>query len=531
MGRLPLFYDSKFIGNTLVGPPGSTTGTADGPVIGTAHAWTDFDGNLWRTQGANFLGGATLETLNPSASTPFRGALVRPSGERNQDQMVRVTTIGGVPGVWMIYLRFNTGGGTATFYRFRLDSNAGIYADTIVAPGGVPATFVNTFVPGWDSSISHDFEVSAIGVNPVVITVTVTDKRTNLVVYQSQQNDFFSALHGVTVGSYAIGENSSFPGGPFFQVRLYGDVGQGPHYTYDAYAVARLILTAVGEGHPPPREIPVSASASFVLIANVVERLAMDFPVFSTASFVVRARSRASGVSHRSIVLTATAKRVSVGSASVVLTATAGSHVAHHKSGAATIRLFLLASAVKIIQRIWVTQLPIEVLRSRYTDTDLAQPRISQLCIEVLVPYVHSGTFYAKTAAATIVVTAHASNVRPAVPADADPEVILTAVASSRGVIRSRSIASASFVLTVTGDSLVGNFGAGIATLRLSASALNFSPTRPTFSFASIRLTARARILVSGVSFGDDYLGRFQQGQEVPLWVIVRDQRGSPAGS
>ncbi len=524
--RLPLFYDSQFIGNTPVGGPGSTTGAADGPVIGTAHAWADLDGNMWQTQGANYLGGATLETLNPHAGTPFGGALSRPVGERCRDQMVRFSIIPGLSTVWMVYFRFNTAG-NVTYYRFRLRSDGFLYADAVQAPGNPSAIFLNTNtqIPGWDTSVPYDVEISVIGSSPVSLVFLIRDPATNLPFYQTTATDIFSSLTGV-VGGYALGENSNLPGGPFQRVRLYGEIGQSPH-TYDAFAAASVILTATA--HLPPRTWTKSASASCVMIANCQARLAVTVHVTAAASVVLTARAKAASKAIASIVLTATAKRVSVGSRAITLTAAASENAAFRKGGAATIRLFLLASAVKIIQRIRVTQLPVEVLRSRYTDTDLAQPRISQLCIEVLVPFVHTGTFYAKTASATIVVTAHASNVRPAVSGDADPEVILTAVAASRGVIRSRSVASASFVLTVTGDSLVGNFGAGIATVRLSASAFNFSPNRPTFSFATVVLTARARSLASGVDFGGDYLGRFQQGQDVPLFVIVRDQHGSPA--
>ncbi len=525
MARLPLFYDSQFIGNTLTGGPGSTTGAADGPVLGTAHAWADLEGTLWQTQGANYLGGATLETLNPRANTPYGGALSRPVGERCQDQMARITTIPGLSTVWMIYLKFNTAG-NVTYYRFRLHFDGRLYIDTVVAPATASAILFNSIVPNWDSSLSYDFEVSATSVNPVAITWALTDNRTNLIVYQSSATDAFSSLHGVSLGGYALGENSNVPGGPFFRVRLYGNVGQGPPYTYDAFAAASVVLTA--RAHLPPRTWTKDAAAQVILIANCQARLAVAVHKTAAASVVLTARAKAASNAIASIVLTPTAKRVSVGSASIIVSAAASENAAFRESGAATIRLFLLASAVKVIQRIRVSQLPVEVLRSRYTDTDLARPEVSQLCIEVLVPYVHAGTFYAKAASATVIVTAHASNVRPAVSGDADPEVIMTAVAASPGVIRSRSIASASIVLTVTGDSLVGNFGAGIASVRLSALALNFSPIRPTFSFATVVLTARARALASGVDFGGDYLGRFQQGQDVPLLVVVRDQHGSP---
>ena len=105
----------------------------------------------------------------------------------------------------------------------------------------------------------------------------------------------------------------------------------------------------------------------------------------------------------------------------------------------------------------------------------------------------------------------------------------MTAVASSPGVIRARKAAVASIVVTAAAGAAVGNFGVGAAALVMTAAAQSHSPTRPTFSFATVVLYARARALASGVDFGGDYLGRFQQGQEVPLWVVVRDQHGSPA--
>jgi hypothetical protein len=42
-------------------------------------------------------------------------------------------------------------------------------------------------------------------------------------------------------------------------------------------------------------------------------------------------------------------------------------------------------------------------------------------------------------------------------------------------------------------------------------------------------LRARAANVFPLIDYGDDYLGRFQQGQEVPLWTVVRDQHGQPA--
>lgn len=45
---------------------------------------------------------------------------------------------------------------------------------------------------------------------------------------------------------------------------------------------------------------------------------------------------------------------------------------------------------------------------------------------------------------------------------------------------------------------------------------------------ARIVFRVRARVQVPEVVFGETYLGRFQVGQEVPLWDVVLDARGSP---
>ncbi len=106
--------------------------------------------------------------------------------------------------------------------------------------------------------------------------------------------------------------------------------------------------------------------------------------------------------------------------------------------------------------------------------------------------------------------------------------LVLTATGVSPGVLRNRRTASALVVLSRTSSAIPAKLASGSARVILTAGAVCSNPNRPTFSFSRVILKVRARALAPGVDFGGDYLGRFQQGQEVPLWVVVRDQDGRP---
>lgn len=182
----------------------------------------------------------------------------------------------------------------------------------------------------------------------------------------------------------------------------------------------------------------------------------------------------------------------------------------------------------------------------------------SQACVEVLVPYISLTDKYADAAAA-LVLTATAAEpaVQPGAAdyakaasasfalaaaaavdsvlhvyaASASAAIVLAPAAAVDSVAFARD-ASAALVLTATAavDAVAHVYAAAAtpATLVLTAAAGAVLAVGERAASATIVFRTRARVTTPEVVFGDGYLGRFQVGQEVPLWAIVLDQKGSP---
>ncbi len=153
--------------------------------------------------------------------------------------------------------------------------------------------------------------------------------------------------------------------------------------------------------------------------------------------------------------------------------------------------------------RAFVTQVVAEVARGEMDG--LAS--VTQVCVEVMVPFVAGDTStFTVTAASTIVFTASAAARRAFAPS-----------------------ASASIVFKATANGFHGIYKSASASIVFTASAVLNNRGANTHCNVKIIFRCRAKNKFLPVVFGDDYLGRFQMGQEVPLWDLVRDQHGQPA--
>ncbi len=154
-----------------------------------------------------------------------------------------------------------------------------------------------------------------------------------------------------------------------------------------------------------------------------------------------------------------------------------------------------------------LSQLPIEVVRGQIAG----KARLNQLCVEVLVPHVAAST-HTFTKAASAQAKFHPS----------------AAATKSRGA----STGTASVVFHPSGTSFkvpAGLYRAATATVVFSAQAVLANVKRGVQAACMVIFKARAKDKVKPIVFGDDYLGRFAVGSEIPLWVAVRDQHGSLA--
>lgn len=153
-----------------------------------------------------------------------------------------------------------------------------------------------------------------------------------------------------------------------------------------------------------------------------------------------------------------------------------------------------------------LSQLVVEVARGQ----NAGNARVSQVCVEVLTPFLAGSTHtFSKSASASIVF-------HPA----------------AQGQRQRSGAATASVVFTPTAMGFripVGIYKAATATVVFSAQAVLTNVKRGVTAAARIIFKARASNRVRPVVFGDDYLGRFQVGQDLPLWCAVRDQHGSLA--
>lgn len=150
-----------------------------------------------------------------------------------------------------------------------------------------------------------------------------------------------------------------------------------------------------------------------------------------------------------------------------------------------------------------VTQLPVEVVRGMQDGLAV----VTQVVAEVVRPFV-----------------AGSSN---DFPVDASNSVVFTPTAhSGRGF---SAAGTASVTLMPHGKGFHGIYKESFSTVAFSARAVLTNRAGGGLAAVRVIFRARAKNKFLPVVFGDDYLGRFQLGQEVPLWVLVRDQHGVPA--
>ncbi len=151
-----------------------------------------------------------------------------------------------------------------------------------------------------------------------------------------------------------------------------------------------------------------------------------------------------------------------------------------------------------------ITQTCVEIARLRLATGQL---RVTQTCLEVVMPYVPGGTGTFNVSGAA--------------------EIVFTAIAAGgRGYAKA---ASASIIFTARGNAFHGIYRQASATIVFMPRAVVTNRGVGAHCHATIIFRPRCRNKVPPIVFGDDYLGRFQLGSEVPLWDLVRDQHGQPA--
>ncbi len=149
------------------------------------------------------------------------------------------------------------------------------------------------------------------------------------------------------------------------------------------------------------------------------------------------------------------------------------------------------------------------------------------------------------SASSSVVITATASTSH-VVSRIASASVILTATSSQSTLSVYQKVASASVVLTATSSVSHSALVSGSASIVLTATAVSgveiladaaasvvllvdASAMRAIARDASVRVVLRVRARVPGATgppAGDDYLGRYQQGQDVPLEIQCFQPKG-----
>lgn len=200
-----------------------------------------------------------------------------------------------------------------------------------------------------------------------------------------------------------------------------------------------------------------------------------------------------------------------------------------------------------------ITQLPVEVLRTRNPS---ATVRVTQVAVEVLVPFVPvewkfgnasasftlsatagdpevipDGVDYAKASSASFTLTAAAAVASVAYGADGAAAIVFTPAAAVAGVARSVSAVPVTIVFApAAAVASVDHVSAAEVTIVFTPAAAVASVVRSVAVGAGVAIVfrARARAAAPEAVVGDGYIGRYQEGQEVPLWVVVVDARGRP---
>jgi hypothetical protein len=319
-----------------------------------------------------------------------------------------------------------------------------------------------------------------------------------------------------------LGSNLCIGGGPFsictndiMEVVIYNRVLTPTEITQ----VSNYLLVK-WTGSRPPESWMASGSASLILRASSTAAIGLKgmatatlvlhaaathktgWAVAATATIILSAAAKGPTAYPRSVgstIILAAAARANreypvAGAAEIILRATAKGPTPYFLSAEATIilaasavtndRSVQFATATIVLAAACVPARPAPAGASFRTPVEVIRPvRRRQPWVHGPLPYVVE---IMAQAGATLILSASASQTTMHnLPTDAEAVLILSAVCS------------------VHGDAT-------------------------TSATATIILRARARSVFPEVDFASDYLGRFQQGQEVPLWTIVRDQDGQP---
>ena len=158
-------------------------------------------------------------------------------------------------------------------------------------------------------------------------------------------------------------------------------------------------------------------------------------------------------------------------------------------------------------------------------------------------PFDKSSGIQVKSASASVILTV-AGSATGQHHASASASVIFTASLSSSGV--HTESASASVILIAAGSATGLHHASASALVILSPVAKSIQPSaalvvltasgssvamRVKSASAPVVLSASASVFFPPAGLGEDFLGRFQVGQEVPLYAIVVDQNGQPEAS
>jgi hypothetical protein len=163
-----LVLDDSFVhADTVAGAAGSTTGVGTTPAIGTPNGWTDLAGSIYSIASG-------LLVANPPGGSFATQLLLRPAGEIvGADQRVVATTEPGAGGgqKWAVVLRWASAGNFYLLEFNDVNKDVNLYA----VLGGSPTLVDGRAIAGVTVGHQYRVDVSATGLNPTTLGVTVTD--------------------------------------------------------------------------------------------------------------------------------------------------------------------------------------------------------------------------------------------------------------------------------------------------------------------------------------------------------------------
>ena len=171
-----------------------TTAGAAGTTTGGGNGWIDVQGGVATINGNRLY----MTTDVVDGSQYIRDFLLRPTGENQQDsRLVFKTAVGGsAVAQWAVILRRQAGGD-----RYILGFDSGQYHVFKIVAGAV-ISLANAVPTGFNAAHVYQSDFTAVGINPTVLTATLTDLTTSTVVATVTANDSAASLQ--TTGQFGL---------------------------------------------------------------------------------------------------------------------------------------------------------------------------------------------------------------------------------------------------------------------------------------------------------------------------------------